>query len=373
MRDTNQIKIPDVEPESFRLMLRYLYMDEICIESDTVMSILYLAKKYAIYALERECIEFLRENLRPENAFMILQQARLFDEPQLIEQCLDKIDTNSIEAFSSESFLDTDKDTLKLILMRDTLGIREFRLYNFLVEWAKNKHIKSSSEPLTREKLQIILGDTVSLIRFPLMTREEFAMIMYDQSTRLIDDTSIIDLFINFSLNGKTSSHNNIDSTQIPKECTGENCLICFVSSKSTGQTSANNSSAATTTSTSSTHSVNDHSSLLSSNIFLSLQSKYNYKPRCSLVGKEQSVNRFRGVENRWGYSGTFDRVRFTVSTRIFVSGFGLYGSVYEKCEYQVYIQLYHHTTNNIIGNNTTTFTSDGTFKYFFFTIFELK
>ena len=33
--------------------------------------------------------------------------------------------------------------------------------------------------------------------------------------------------------------------------------------------------------------------------------------PRCCLTGKEQVLSRFCQIENRWGYSGTSDRIRW--------------------------------------------------------------
>ena len=55
----------------------------------------------------------------------------------------------------------------------------------------------------------------------------------------------------------------------------------------------------------------------------------------------------------RWGYSGTCDRVRFTVSRRIFVVGFGLYGSIHGPTDYRVNIQvLEFRTTTGFIRHN---------------------
>ena len=50
------------------------------------------AKKYAVPALEKHCVDFLKHNLSPDNACMLLTQARLFDEPHLAALCLDTID-----------------------------------------------------------------------------------------------------------------------------------------------------------------------------------------------------------------------------------------------------------------------------------------
>ncbi len=55
------------------------------------MSTLYISKKYAVTPLERECVDFLKLNLKADNAFMLLQQAIVFDETQLAELCLEII------------------------------------------------------------------------------------------------------------------------------------------------------------------------------------------------------------------------------------------------------------------------------------------
>ena len=106
---------------------------------------------------------------------------------------------------------------------------------------------------------------------------------------------------------------------------------------------------------------------------------EFNETPRCGIGGREQIINRFCQVESRWGYSGTSDRVRFSVNRRIFVIGLGLYGSIYGRCEYQVLIQvniifnirwnvtkvnlflkIFHSETGTTCAQNNTTFTCDG-------------
>jgi BTB/POZ domain-containing protein 1/2 len=122
MDKSNEIEIPDVDSRSFKCFLRYLYTDEIIIEPETVMSILYVSKKYSVINLENASVEFLKSNLRIDNAFMLLQQAKLFDEMQLADLCLDLIDKYSSETFSSDCFLEIDLQLLKLVLKRDSLS-----------------------------------------------------------------------------------------------------------------------------------------------------------------------------------------------------------------------------------------------------------
>ncbi len=186
-------------------------------------------------------------------------------------------------------------DTLILILKRDTLGIREVKLYYFVLKWAQSQCNKNNYLPINRENQQHVLGEAIKYIRFPLMSKEEFALAMNENESRVIDNESIIDLFINLTL---MNSNNNANSIGLSS------------------------------------------SILFGNGPFQTKKLNYNDTPRCCLGGKEQVINRFCQVESRWGYSGTSDRVRFSVNRRIFVVGFGLYGSIYGKCEYQVIIQV---------------------------------
>ncbi|XP_056463120.1 BTB/POZ domain-containing protein 1-like isoform X2 [Gadus chalcogrammus] len=171
-----EIELPDVEPAAFLSLLRFLYSDEIHIGPETVMTTLYTAKKYAVPALEGHCVEFLTKHLRADNAFMLLTQARLFDEPQLASLCLDTIDKSTADAINAEGFTDIDLDTLCAVLERDTLGIRESRLFGAVVRWSEAECFRQQL-PITAENKQKVLGKALTLIRFPLMTVEEFAAV----------------------------------------------------------------------------------------------------------------------------------------------------------------------------------------------------
>jgi len=126
---SSEIEVPDIEPIAFLTVLLFLYTDEIQIDPETVMTTLYTAKKYAVSALEKHCVDFLKTNLTSDNAFLLLTQARLFDEPQLASVCLDTIDRFTSEAFNADGFTDIDIDTLMIVLERDTLHIRESKLF----------------------------------------------------------------------------------------------------------------------------------------------------------------------------------------------------------------------------------------------------
>ncbi|KAL0106776.1 hypothetical protein PUN28_015376 [Cardiocondyla obscurior] len=132
---SSEIEVPDVEPAAFLAVLLFLYTDEIQIDPETVMTTLYTAKKYAVAALEKHCVDFLKNNLTSDNAFLLLTQARLFDEPQLASVCLDTIDRFTTEAFNADGFTDIDIDTLMIVLERDTLRVRESKLFQAVLRY----------------------------------------------------------------------------------------------------------------------------------------------------------------------------------------------------------------------------------------------
>ncbi|XP_037009499.2 BTB/POZ domain-containing protein 1 isoform X1 [Artibeus jamaicensis] len=302
-----EIELPDVEPAAFLALLRFLYSDEVQIGPETVMTTLYTAKKYAVPALEAHCVEFLTKHLRADNAFMLLTQpadkiavetkswsfhvqARLFDEPQLASLCLDTIDKSTTDAISAEGFTDIDIDTLCAVLERDTLSIRESRLFGAIVRWAEAE-CQRQQLPVTFGNKQKVLGKALSLIRFPLMTIEEFAA--GPAQSGILSDREVVNLFLHFTVNPKP----RVD---------------------------------------------------------------YIDRPRCCLRGKECCINRFQQVESRWGYSGTSDRIRFTVNRRISIVGFGLYGSIHGPMDYQVNIQIIEYEKKQTLGQNDTGFSCDG-------------
>lgn len=273
------IQVPDMESHAFRTLLRFLYGDSnyplSAITHDTVMSILYGAKKYCVVGLERLCVDFLKKNISIENALILLSQARLFDEAQLAAQCLEVIDKNAMYALQTPELLDIDLDTLMAILKRDTLGVREIKLWQTCLAWSRNKCQKSltNNQIITPEMIRQTLGGALKLIRFPLMAPEEFAQ--GPAQSGILTDKEVISIFLYFNLPAKSYK-------------------LC----------------------------------------------EFDDEPRSTF--KEYTVNRFRQgeVEHRWSYSDAFDRIRFKCDRRLFIAGFGLYGSIREPFEYQVQIQV---------------------------------
>ncbi|KAF7399759.1 hypothetical protein HZH68_008351 [Vespula germanica] len=297
---SSEIEVPDVEPAAFLAVLLFLYTDEIQIDPETVMTTLYTAKKYAVSALEKHCVDFLKNNLTSDNAFLLLTQARLFDEPQLAAVCLDTIDRFTTEALNADGFVDIDIDTLMVVLERDTLRVRESKIFQAVLRWSEAECVRQQL-PVVPENQRLVLGNALSLVRFPLMSKEEFTA--GPAQSGLLNHSEVLSLFCYFILNPKP--------------------MVSF-------QT----------------------------------------MPRCCMTGKEQTVCRFQHTKSKWGYNGTSDRIRFSVDRRIFLIGYGVYGSMHVPAIYEVLVELIHTASGKVIASNSTTFSCDGS-KYTYILMFK--
>lgn len=91
-------------------------------------------------------------------------------------------------------------------------------------------------------------------------------------------------------------------------------------------------------------------------------------RPRAGL--KTQVCHRFQSCayrSNQWRYRGRCDSIQFSVDKRIFIVGFGLYGSSTGATDYNVKIEL--KRMGRVLAENGTCFYSDGssnTFHVFF-------
>lgn len=180
------------------------------------------------------------------------------------------------------------------MLQRDTLSIRENRLFGAVVRWAEAECYRQQL-PQTSENKQKVLGKALPLIRFPLMTVEEFAA-----GKRITKNISCFT-----SCNGIFfSQHNTGHFSQ-----TYSSCACCPYNSNHRNQLDI----LSCATGPAQSGILFDREVV---NLFLHFtvnpkpRVDYIDRPRCSLRGEECSINRFQQVESRWGYSGTSDRIR---------------------------------------------------------------
>jgi len=287
--NSEEIEIPDVEPVAFMVLLKYLYCDEIDLEADTVLAVLYAAKKYIVPHLARSCVRFLETSLSAKNACVLLSQSRLFEEPELMQRCWEVIDAQAEEALTSDGFADIDFDTLKTVLSRETLNAQEKVIFESACRWAEAECGREEMEA-TPENQRKILGEALLLLRIPAMSLEEFANGAAQSGILTLEETN--EIFLYYTAQKKPSLN-------------------------------------------------------------FPIVKRKGLMPQC--------CHRFQSSayrSNQWRYRGRCDAIQFAVDKRIFIAGFGLYGSSSGAAEYMVRIELKRNGT--IVGERETNFKSDG-------------
>ncbi|XP_046368522.2 BTB/POZ domain-containing protein 6-like isoform X5 [Haliotis rufescens] len=195
--ETDQVLIPDIQIDNFKAFLRYLYTDDVELTPNTVLGLMYAARKYNITGLETECEEFCLQSLSPSNACLFLQQADLFDKEDLKERALRVIKSNAEVSVASEGFRELSKECLKLILKADDMRVDEICIFRSVMSWAEAECRRQGREVTPEEKREV-LGECVFLIRFPSMSMVKFATTVCHEG--ILSDTHIIMLFRKYAI-----------------------------------------------------------------------------------------------------------------------------------------------------------------------------
>ncbi|KAH7719916.1 Btbd6 protein [Aphelenchoides avenae] len=172
LKAEENIVITDSEPEPFKAMLEFIYTDKVSsLTMDIAFDVLYLAHKYLIKSLEKHTTDFMFENVSSTNVYEFLRGRLLFQDgfPDKFWQA---VDPEGESILKSEEFLELDLETVRQIVSRNTLKVKEKTVYDRLIAWAYEQHNRGNGNV---NSLRSLLGDVFYQIRFTQMTAEEFA------------------------------------------------------------------------------------------------------------------------------------------------------------------------------------------------------
>ena len=170
----NEIKITDTDSGTLLEFLRFIYCDKVELTTQNVLDVFRIADKYIVPSLVDECRRFLLANITPENACRVLELAKMFDEFALEQACWREIDQRPSECLLFDRVTNLRHETLVELLERDTVQTEEVHMFEASRRWAEAK-CKEEGLEKTGTVLNGILGKALRLIRFPVMSQEEFA------------------------------------------------------------------------------------------------------------------------------------------------------------------------------------------------------
>ena len=176
----DSIHVSDCDHKSLLELFRFVYSDEVNLDAENVMQVLYLAKKYMLPSLADKCFEFLRENLDATNVFHVLPDVQKYEEKDLENHCWQVIDLQTDEAVKSDGFVTIEKSMLEELVERDSLNVREVELFKAVDCWATKECEKQGLAAEGSLKRKILGERIVKAIRFPVMEQQEFADVVLD-------------------------------------------------------------------------------------------------------------------------------------------------------------------------------------------------
>ncbi|XP_076178547.1 BTB/POZ domain-containing protein 1 isoform X2 [Ptiloglossa arizonensis] len=171
------ISIPDVQPEAFKALLEYIYTDRVDLGSfELACELCYCAKKYMLPSLVEECTKYLWSDLSPKKACRAYEFAKLFEEPVLMEKCLQIICTRTYDVLRESSWKDIELGTLLTVLEQEHLQINsEIELFYAVECWAKAECARKSLDMNDGKSLKSVIGNALLKIRFLSLSPQDFA------------------------------------------------------------------------------------------------------------------------------------------------------------------------------------------------------
>ncbi|KAL5015245.1 hypothetical protein ScPMuIL_009515 [Solemya velum] len=189
------IVVPDLEPDIFKSLLRYIYSEEADISLKTAATLFHASKKYGISELTEKCRICLFDNIEKHNVCELLQWATTFHCTEIIQKCLNFTETNPEVSLRSERFCQRGKTDIASIISNPDMIIDEIILWDCLIDWAGVQCKKQNLDP-SDKKIRQVMGDLIFLVRFKSMTLTQFTE---DVSTRnILLDTEKVEIFQHF-------------------------------------------------------------------------------------------------------------------------------------------------------------------------------
>lgn len=161
------IPIPNIEQETFLLLMEYLYTGRVIITQENIMSLLPVVDQFDVTELRSKCYEFLVKRLDYNNVCTMLIEAQQgkykFNCDELISCCLKFIEKFATDVVQSDTFLEMQERVLLEMIQSDNLVIDELELFKGIIRWGLHKKKK------TKKTLYETVSKLIPHIRLPLI------------------------------------------------------------------------------------------------------------------------------------------------------------------------------------------------------------
>ncbi|KAL5012548.1 hypothetical protein ScPMuIL_011099 [Solemya velum] len=170
-----QITIPDIAPEVFKIVLRYMYSDQLSLlNPHNIMETHYAAKKYSVVGLVKACKTFCAEKINVDNACVLLDHAHKLDEQELSQACRTYILKNGERCLQSATFCKMSRHCVEKVVEADDLSACELSVWEALVGWAEAE-CERQGVAITDVNIRQAMGNLIYAVRFRGISPDIFA------------------------------------------------------------------------------------------------------------------------------------------------------------------------------------------------------
>lgn len=184
------LKLPDMQPDVFEQILRYLYTGQVSFSSvDSTLRLLHPCQVYHLPQLASRCLGQISQHVDPSNVLAVLSHLLCPDviaddnscchdndneRNELVFKCFLIVDRHADQILQSEHFETLEHELMVEIVKRDSLEVSsEAVVFDSVMRWAC-RACKRQRKELTADNKCSVLGKALFLVRYLVMTPEEF-------------------------------------------------------------------------------------------------------------------------------------------------------------------------------------------------------
>ncbi|XP_053683449.1 kelch-like protein 40b [Sabethes cyaneus] len=134
---TEPIAVTDIDPSTFRDILRYAYCEKIDLTRDNVTDVYYASQKYMLTELNEMCEQFFAHKIDIQDVLRVFGDNRKHEFPFVNEKCLAIIRDNPLVCFKHEDFFTLDKKSLEMIVSSTRINCLTSHILEAIQDWAK--------------------------------------------------------------------------------------------------------------------------------------------------------------------------------------------------------------------------------------------
>ncbi|XP_075212110.1 BTB/POZ domain-containing protein 6-like isoform X5 [Lycorma delicatula] len=171
--EKDKVKIEDVNPSTFKILMKYIYTDEISFDTmETAISVYKACEKYDLVHLKKVSSEYISSNVVPDNVCSVLEFSLHYKDGSVTGKCFNIIKTKTDAVLATSDFLNCDLETLNNIVTQTVFNVSELDLFKAIENWALC-YSKKLGMPLGNVTKNLTFA--TSNVRYLSMTANEFS------------------------------------------------------------------------------------------------------------------------------------------------------------------------------------------------------